>query len=641
MTPSNSQALRGFLRPAILVAAACLLIASTTTTRADIPANYYDTVDTTNGTTLRNSLNAIVTSGHSISGVNFNNSTLSFAALRRVDADHGDPTFVQLLYATTRIILPHDPSQDGDYATGGWNREHTWPQSFFDSNNPMVSDLHALFPEDADINNRRNNSPFDVVVTPTVIDVFGNKSTTSLFEPRDAKKGDVARAILYMDLRYDGTNGSEPDLGLTNDTGLLGTGNHLMAVRDTLLQWHNADPPDAWEVLRNHRVYDEQGNANPFVDHPEWVPIIYGSASPTVANGDTIGTSFTSLAPATAEQGDTDIPVLRMTLTLAANQYDVESFALTRGGTLSDAYVSNVKLWLDRDASDTVSLNDMLLATGTFSGGTASLTNYAPLRLAPGSTRVLVTASLNPIAPVGATLQVGVAANGITHSPRGGADVDPTFAATASNALEVTGVSGGGSTGVNIVMVSPRGSDNAAAKEFLVLANGSPSPVSLANWELRSRAGASTSTSTMALSGIIPARGHFIVYSQGYGPGPSGDSVEGVAGDLMLGNANGLFGGMADTTARSIALFDDGGTKVDGFSYNGGATNPLDFNDGTPFAGALSSATTQVYARKRPGVSVGNYTDTDENVDDLEILTTKTPPSDLAVPVELSGFAID
>lgn len=640
MIPLRSVPSTGRCRVLAASAGLALLLLATTAAPAGKPSNYYDTADTTNATTLRNSLNDIVTAGHDITSVNFNNSTNSYAALGRTDADHGDPSYVQLIYATTRLNTPNDKLNDSDPATGGWNREHTWPQSFFNDNNPMVSDLHALFPEDADINGRRSNSPYDEVASPTLIDVFGNRSTTSVFEPRDDKKGDAARAIFYMDLRYAG-EGGEPDLALTNNTGLLGTGNFLMAVRDTLLQWHNDDPPDAWEVVRNDRVYDEQGNANPFIDHPEWVPLLYGSASPSVAGGDTVSPVFTSLAPATGEQGTADIPVLRVALTLGANEYDVASLALTRGGTLADAYVDDVKVWLDRDASDTITLNDMLLATGVFSGGAATMTFHAPLRLEPGTTRLIVTASLNPIAPVASTLTVGVAADGIDHSSRGGADVDPTFSATASSAMTITGTGGGGSSGVNIVMVSPRGSDGTAGKEFLVLANGSASPVSLASWELRSRAGGATSTSTMTLSGSIPARGHFIVYSQGYGPGPSGDSVEGVAGDLMLGNASGLFGGIADTTARSIAVYDGGGTKIDGFSYNGGATNPLDMNDGAPFTGALSSATTQVYARKRAGGSVGYYTDTDDNASDLEIRTTKTPPSDLAVPVELSGFALD
>src|SRR5690606_4709662 len=106
-------------------------------------------------------------------------------------------------------------------------------------------------------------------------------------------------------------------------------------------------------------------------------------------------------------------------------------------------------------------------------------------------------------------------------------------------------------------------------------------------------------TFVTALSGMIPPRGHFIVYTDDY----SSTDVEGL---MIPGDVNGLqvttmLGDLGDTTSRSIALFDGSGTKIDGFSIAGGASTPLDYNDGTPFAGATTSHSTQVYARKRPG----------------------------------------
>lgn len=286
-----------------------------------IPANYYDTADTTNATTLRNSVHAIISTGTTVVPFNSNpggpgGTALSFAALRYVNQDGGDPNFVRLFYS--KDVRPGEPNaatSDGDPTTGGWNREHAYPQSFFDLDgtggndpvDPPLSDLHALWPADGDINGTRSNKAYDFVSVPTYSDVYGNLSESGIFEPREAAKGDAARAALYMDLRYEGTNG-EPNLTLDETTG--GTGGLTLGRLSTLLQWHNEDPPDAFEVWRNRRVYELQGNANPFIDNPEWVNIIFGSPAPTVANGDTLTVAASDLAPATIEQDAFNVPIL-------------------------------------------------------------------------------------------------------------------------------------------------------------------------------------------------------------------------------------------------------------------------------------------------------------------------------------------
>jgi endonuclease I len=112
----------------------------------------------------------------------------------------------------------------------------------------------------------------------------------------DERKGDVARAILYMDIRYEGgTNtfgAAEPNLAITDDplliqtTGTNTTGTAYLGLLAVLLEWHAFDPPDDRERLRNAVVYSYQGNRNPFIDHPEWAACIYEGAC--VALGETI-----------------------------------------------------------------------------------------------------------------------------------------------------------------------------------------------------------------------------------------------------------------------------------------------------------------------------------------------------------------
>ena len=111
--------------------------------------------------------------------------------------------------------------------------------------------------------------------------------STGTWEVWYGKRGDVARSLLYLDVRYaGGTHGStgvaEPDLILTNNQSLISassTGQNepiaYMGMLDVLLQWHIDDPVDDDERWRNDIVHAFQGNRNPFVDHPEWVACLF------------------------------------------------------------------------------------------------------------------------------------------------------------------------------------------------------------------------------------------------------------------------------------------------------------------------------------------------------------------------------
>lgn len=115
------------------------------------------------------------------------------------------------------------------------------------------------------------------------------RSTTGRWETWVGRRGDVARALFYMDVRYEGgnhgvTNVAEPDLILTNDETLIAasnTGNNeslaYMGMLSVLLEWHRQDPVDAVERRRNDTVFGFQNNRNPFIDHPEWVECVFAN----------------------------------------------------------------------------------------------------------------------------------------------------------------------------------------------------------------------------------------------------------------------------------------------------------------------------------------------------------------------------
>ncbi len=191
---------------------------------------------------------------------------------------------------------------------GPYNREHTWPNSYGFPNdsgtNYPYTDCHQLFLCDVGYNSDRANKPFDDCgpgATERVTDVndgeggpgHSNWFNATYWQTWDGRLGDVARAVLYLDVRYAGgthgvTGAAEPDLILTDDPALIvSTGGNApvayMGLLSTLLQWHVADPPDARERARNDVVYSFQGNRNPFIDHPQWVSGIFlSSTGPTL-----------------------------------------------------------------------------------------------------------------------------------------------------------------------------------------------------------------------------------------------------------------------------------------------------------------------------------------------------------------------
>jgi len=165
-----------------------------------------------------------------------------------------------------------------------FSREHTWCQSWFPTGGSTTStegaDQHHLFPvHQNNANGVRSNHPLENVstVTSSFLEAkYGkNSSNKNVYEPRASHKGDAARALLYMSVRYNGVSGYDWTFNNLNDVILPGQ-TIPEAPQDvtTLIAWHKQDPPDKWEVERNSYIQSIQGNRNPFIDHPEYVSYI-------------------------------------------------------------------------------------------------------------------------------------------------------------------------------------------------------------------------------------------------------------------------------------------------------------------------------------------------------------------------------
>jgi endonuclease I len=190
--------------------------------------------------------------------------------IKATDEDPNNPNNVIEIYSGKSV--PKD-TNGGD--PDDWNREHVWAKSHgdFGTATGPGTDLHHLRAEDVTVNSTRGNKDFDNGGS-AVDQCSGCLTDSDSFQPRDAVKGDVARMILYMAVRYDGDDGFadlEPNESTSNSS------NPAIGKLSVLLAWNDQDPPDAGEMRRNEIIYSQfQHNRNPFIDHPEWADSIYG-----------------------------------------------------------------------------------------------------------------------------------------------------------------------------------------------------------------------------------------------------------------------------------------------------------------------------------------------------------------------------
>ncbi|UXI69161.1 endonuclease [Tahibacter amnicola] len=273
-----------------------------TFTTAGDTSNYYAGVDTSSGPALKAWLHNRI-KNHVAFPYSDDVNPDTWNVLEAADQDPGD---------TSKVL---DVYKNESYAKVGagnsnYNREHTWPNSLGFPNasvnsavNPPYTDCHMLYISHIGYNADRGNSPYGNCAScterPTTLNhgvgggsgaYPGNSNwfNANTFETWNHRRGDVARAVLYMAVRYEGgmnaANVMEPDLELTDTRSQIVQTNAqptgavaYMGFKSVLLDWNDQDPPDAREQLRNDVVYSYQTNRNPFIDHPEWARCVFNN----------------------------------------------------------------------------------------------------------------------------------------------------------------------------------------------------------------------------------------------------------------------------------------------------------------------------------------------------------------------------
>lgn len=249
---------------------------------AQIPQGYYQSASGLVGEELQAALHEIIDDHAELSYSD------AYDALAVLDRDPNNADRVIGIYSGFAMN-----ADERGAAGDGWNREHVWPQSFggLGRKAGAGSDLHHLRAEDFSTNSARNNRSFQDGGTP-YFDQSGSYSGATeckrgspgyTWEARPEVKGDIARMVFYMVVRYEGDVDGEPDLELTEKALPQSNKSPLLGVKSTLLKWHEQDPVDESERSRNDAIFVHyQHNRNPFIDHPEFVERIWGtSAAPS------------------------------------------------------------------------------------------------------------------------------------------------------------------------------------------------------------------------------------------------------------------------------------------------------------------------------------------------------------------------
>lgn len=260
---------------------------------AQAPAGYYDNAAGLTGANLKTALKTIITNGHA-SGISYNQLWNAYATTDIDQHYENDGTILDIYSENPTSSDPYNYTFSSSQCSGSngpegfcYNREHIVPQSLFNEGLPMKSDAHFVRATDQKVNGERGNLPFGNVGSSNFQSLNGSKRGNSsspgfsgvVFEPINEFKGDVARMIFYFVTRY------ESQLQSFSSGNMLDTSNSPTSWKgivqwelDVLLAWNALDPVSPTEISRNNATYVFQGNRNPYIDNPNYVNLVWGTA---------------------------------------------------------------------------------------------------------------------------------------------------------------------------------------------------------------------------------------------------------------------------------------------------------------------------------------------------------------------------
>ncbi len=255
-----------------------IIIFISTLVTGQIPPGYYDDATGLSGQPLQTALHNII-DGHNAVSYSY-----LWTAFETTDVNGSG----QVWDMYTNCTFTFGSDQCGTYSSecDCYNREHSFPSSWFNNGTPMYTDLFQLVPADGYVNGIRGNYPYGETNAPSFTSGNGSKLgpcsvtgyTGTVFEPADEYKGDFARNYFYMATRYSDIIAGWENYDPNGDVVLDGSAYPAFEpwFLGMIIAWHNNDPVSQKEIDRNNAVYAIQGNRNPFIDHPEYVDLVWG-----------------------------------------------------------------------------------------------------------------------------------------------------------------------------------------------------------------------------------------------------------------------------------------------------------------------------------------------------------------------------
>jgi endonuclease I len=236
---------------------------------AQIPNGYYNSANGKTGDELKVALHDII-KGHQV--VSYNGLLNAFAY-----TDCKPNGKIWDIYSNMEYSLNTGLCGICDQEGDCWNREHTWPEIWFNESTTPRSDLFHVYPTDGFVNAQRSSYPYGEVNNPIYTSGNGSKLgpcvtpgySGRVFEPIDEYKGDIARSYFYMSVRYYSEDSDWGTSAMTNKSEIKPW------AMTMLLRWCDEDPVSDKEIARNNAVYGYQNNRNPFIDHPEYAHMIW------------------------------------------------------------------------------------------------------------------------------------------------------------------------------------------------------------------------------------------------------------------------------------------------------------------------------------------------------------------------------
>ena len=313
---------------------------------AQAPSGYYSSAKGKKGAALKTALYGIVADHVQRS---YSNLWDDFKTTdRRPDGSVWD------MYSVKRSFT-FGTDQAGNYKTEGdvYNREHSFPKSWFNDASPMYTDLFHLYPTDGYVNGRRSNYPYGETNSPTWTSYDGWSKlgpcsvagySGTVFEPNDEYKGDLARTYFYMATAYEDK--------IANWSSAMLDGKSYPAYAtwalNMLLRWAKEDPVSQKEIDRNNAVYGIQRNRNPFIDFPGLEQYIWGTVT-TTFNPDNYQSPFTQDAQRPAiptfspESGAVELGTVVTVSTTAEGEtlmYSVNNGSYTEAGASTTVIIN-------------------------------------------------------------------------------------------------------------------------------------------------------------------------------------------------------------------------------------------------------------------------------------------------------------